>query len=237
MPLSYALGMSAASTYREIQDSILDLLSKSDNVTRNRVKKWINLGQNDFVLRELWPFRETTGTLNLVQGTQEYSLSSNFSDLDLQNIISVALQGANQRKIVYWPFNQLRADKPDFDYDGESVPERYYIRSGNIGFWPVPSGTYAVLIDYYKIATELSADADTSIIPIGYREALIHYGISLEHDYNTDPDLAQKAMNRYEDILTSARQNLLAQPVDSGNFQILGPADFRNHTGLSSEIR
>lgn len=228
--------MSAASTYREIQDSILDLLSKSDNVTRNRVKKWINLGQNDFVLRELWPFRETTGTLNLVQGTQEYSLSSNFSDLDQQNIIAVSLQGANQRKLVYWPFNQLRADKPDFDYDGQAVPERYYIRAGNIGFWPVTDGAYTVLIDYYKVATELSADADTSIIPVGYREALVHYGLSLEHDYNTDPDLAQKAMNRYEQFITSARQNLLTQPNDTEALRILGPADFRSHTGLRSEV-
>jgi hypothetical protein len=235
--LPYIEGMAAATTYREIQDGILDLLSKSDSTTRNRVKKWINLGQNDFVLRELWPFREVTGTLSLVQGTQEYSLASNFPDLDQQNIISVSLQGANQRKLVYWPFNQLRADKPDFDYDAQAVPERYYLRAGNIGFWPVPSGAYTVLIDHYKVATELSDDADTSILPVGYREALIHYGLALEHDYNTDPDLAQKAMNRYEDILTSARQNLLAQPVDSGAFQILGPADFRNHTGLPGEVR
>lgn len=229
--------MAAASSYREIQDRILDQLSKSDSTTRNRVKNWINLGQNDFVLRELWPFRETTGTLTTSAGTQETSLSSTFSDLDQQNIISVSLQGANQRKLVYWPFNQLRADKPDFDFDAQGVPERYYIKGGSIGLWPVPNGTYTILIDYYKVATELSADSDVSIIPVGYREALIHYGLSLEHDYNTDPDLAQKAMNRYEDILTSARQNLLAQPVDSGNFQILGPADFRSHTGLPGETR
>lgn len=229
--------MAAATTYREIQDAILDLLSKSDSTTRNRVKKWINLGQNDFVLRELWPFRETTGTLNLVQGTQEYDLSTNFSDLDEQNIISVALQGESNRKLIYWPFNQLRANKPDFDFDAQGVPERYYIKAGQFGTWPVANAAYTTLIDYYKIATELDADSDVSILPVGYREALVHYGLSLEHDYNTDPDLAQKAMNRYEDILTSARQNLLAQPTDTGNFRILGPADSRNWTGLSHEVR
>jgi len=229
--------MSAASTYREIQDRVLDQLSKNDATTRNRVKNWINLGQNDFVLRELWPFREETGTLTTTQGTQETDLSSTFSDLDEQNIISVALQGENQRKLVYWPFNQLRANKPDFDYDAQGVPERYYIKGGNIGFWPVPAGTYTVLIDYYKVATELSNDSDVSIIPAGYREALMHYALSMEHDYNTDPDLAQKAMNRYEDIVTLARQNLLSQPNDTGNFRIMGPADSRNWTGLYGETR
>lgn len=229
--------MAAASTYKEIQDRVLDLLSKSDTATRNRVKNWINLGQSDFVLRELWPFRETTGTLSLVQGTQEYDLSTSFAGIDGQNIISVALQGANRKKITYWPYNQLRADKPDFDLDAQAVPERYYIKSGKIGFWPVPNGAYTVLVDYYKVPTELSGDSDTTIIPVNYREALIHYALSLEHDYNTDPDLAQKEMNRYEDIVTLARNNLLAQPVDSGNFKILGPADSRDWLGLSGELR
>lgn len=92
--------MAANSTYREIQDNILSLISKSDATTRNRVKNWINMGQYDFVLREVWPFREKTGTLNLVAGTQEYDLSTNFTDIDEQNIIGVSLQGAQQNKLT-----------------------------------------------------------------------------------------------------------------------------------------
>lgn len=229
--------MAANSTFREQQDNVLSLISKSDATTRNRIKNWLNMGYYDFVLRELWPFRETTGTLNTVNGTQEYDLSTNFSDIDEQNIISVAIQGASQVKLVYWPFNQLRAQKPDFDYDSTSVPERYYLKSGNIGFWPVPNAAYTVLIDYYKVPTEMSADSDTPIIPIAYREALVQYALNLEHDFNTDPDLSQKAQNRYEQILTLARNNLLTQPTDTEAFHVLGPADSRNWTGLQQEIR
>lgn len=228
--------MSAISTFKDIQDRVLDQLSKSDATTRNRVKNWINMGYSDFVLREMWPFRETTGTLTTVAGTQETDLSDTFTDLDEQNITSVALQGANQRKIVYWPYTQLRAANPDFDYHAQGVPERYYLKSGKIGLWPVPNDAYTIFIDYVKVPTELSADADTPMMPVGYRESLMHYALSMEHDYNTDPDLAQKAMNRYEDIITSARQNLLAQPSDTGAFTILGPADFRSHTGLRGEV-
>lgn len=227
--------MAAASTYRELQDRTLDILGKSDATTRNRVKNWINLGQNDFVLRELWPFRETTGTLSLVQGTQEYDLSTNFSDIDEQNVISVALQGASAAKLTYWPFNQLRASKPDFDSES-GVPEIYYIKGGSLGTWPVANAAYTALVDYYKIATELSDDSDTSIIPVRYREGLMHYALAMEHDYNTDPDLAQKSMNRYEDIVTLARQNLLVQPVDTESFRILGPADSKSWTGLRGEV-
>ena len=229
--------MAAASTYREIQDRVLDLLSKNDVATRNRVKNWINIGQNDFVLRELWPFREKTGTLTLIQGTQEYDLADNFSDIDAQNIISVTIQGAARKKLTYWPFNQLRADRPDFGFDAQAIPERYYLKSGKIGFWPIPNGEYTVLIDYYAVPTEMENDSDTPMMPVGYRNALIHFALSLEHDYNTDPDLAQKEMNRYEDIIIMARNNLLTQPVDSGNFRILGPADSRDWTGLAGEIR
>lgn len=229
--------MSAVTTYKDIQDRILDQLSKSDTTTRNRVKNWINMGQSDFVMRELWPFREVTGTLTTVAGTQETSLSGTFSDLDAQNIISVAIQGANQKKLTYMPFNQVRASAPDFDYEGASVPRWYYIKAGSIGFWPKPAAAYDIAIDYYKVPTEMSSDSDTPIVPLNYRECLVHYGLSLEHDYNTDPDLAQKAMNRYEEIVTLARQNLLAQPVDSGSFRILGPADSVNWTGLSGEVR
>ena len=229
--------MAASSSFKEIQDRVLDLISKSDATTRNRIKNWINMGYHDFMLREVWPFREATGTLNLVAGTQEYDLSTFFSDIDEQNITSVTLQGAQQTKLVYWPFQQLRANQPDFDAEGSAVPTRYYIKSGKIGFWPVPAGTYEVFIDYYSVPTELSNDSDTPSIPVAYRESLVHYALSLEHDFNTDPDLAQKAMNRYEQIVTLARNNLLAQPTDTETFRILGPADSKSWTGLSGEIR
>lgn len=225
----------AISTYRNIQDRILDLLGKSDTSTRNRVMNWINMGQDDFVLRELWPFREVTDTITTVAATQEYALATEFSDIDSQNIISVALQGTVQKKLPYIPYTQLRAQRPDFDLDAAGVPQQYYIKSGNIGFWPAPADAYTVAVDYYKTPTELTADSDTSIIPVGYREALMHYGLSLEHDYNTDPDLAQKSMNRYEEIVTTARNNLLVQPTDTGNFTILGPADSKSWSGLSGE--
>lgn len=224
--------MAAMNTYREMQDWVLGQISKSDATTRNRIKNNINLGYQNFVLRELWPFREVTGTLNLVAGTQEYDLATNFTNIDEQNILSVALQGAQQKKLTYWPFNQLRASQPDFDAQGTSIPDRYYLRSGNIGFWPSPADTYQAVIDYYLVPTELDADADEPIIPVAYREALGQYALSMEHDFNTDPDLAQKAMNTYENIVTLARQNLLSQPTDMGSFTILGPADFRNHTNI-----
>lgn len=227
----------ASSTYKQLQDLALDLLSKSDSTTRNRVKNWLNLGYHDFVLRELWPFREATDTYSLSQGTQEYTLSSETADMDAQNIISVTLQGAQESKLTYIPFNQLRALAPDFDAQGTTVPTHYYLKAGKIGFWPSPAGSYTCFVDYYKTPTELSADADEPIIPVAYREGLMHYALSLEHDFNTDPDLAQKAMNRYEQIVTLARNNLLAQPTDTGGFTILGPADSRSWTGLSGEVR
>jgi hypothetical protein len=211
------------STLVEIRNNVLSLLGKSDSTTANRVTNWINLGQDDFILRELWPFRETTGTLATIAGTQEYDLSTNFSDLDEQNILSVAIQGSGASKLTYWPYNQLRRDYPDFDAEAQGVPTRYYLKSGKIGLWPAPGANYSIAIDYYKLPTELSADSDQSIIPVNYREALMHYALSLEHDFNTDPDLALKEMNRYEQKVTLARQNLLSQPNDEGGFQIQGP--------------
>jgi hypothetical protein len=195
------------------------------------------MGYYDFVLRELWPFRETVDTISFVQGTAEYTLSSEFGDLDSGNILSVAIQGANNSKLFYAPINQLLASEPDLTTIGQSVPRQYYLRAGSIGFWPTPNGTDTVSIAYYKTPTEMVNDSDEPIIPKGYREALVQYALSLEHDFNTDPDLAQKAHNRYEQIVTLARQNLLAQPIDSGNFVILGPADARSWTGLPSELR
>lgn len=224
------------STYRQIQDNVLSLISKSDATTRNRIKNWINLGYQDFTLRELWPFREKTGTLTTVGGTQEYELDTTFTDIDAQNIIAVTDQ-SNGTKLVYWPYNQLRANQPDFDSAGAAVPTRYYIKAGKIGFWPLPADAYTINIDYFILPTELSADSDEPIIPLAYRESLMQYALSMEHDFNTDPDLAMKAMNRYEQIVTLARQNLLTQPTDTETFRILGPADAKNWTGLSGELR
>lgn len=217
----------ATDTYREIQDRVLDLVSRSDSGTRNRVKESINLGYKQFVSRELWPFRETTDDITTVSGTQEYSLVSNFTDVDSNNIISVAIQGDSKRKLAYIPFNQLRAQEPDYDYIGTSLPRYYYLKGGNIGLWPAPDAVYTITVDYYKVPTDLSNDSDEPILPVAYREALVKYALSAEHDYNSDPDLAQKSMNEYEQIVALARQNLLTQPTDTGNFRILGPADYR----------
>lgn len=226
----------ANKTFRNIQDNVLGQISKSDSITRDRVKRGINMGYQDFFLRELWPFREKTGTLSTVQGIQEYSLLSNFSDMDAQNIIAVSIQGANPKKLAYWPYNQLRNPEPDFQLQGQDVPQRYYIKSGQIGFWPIPSGEFTVAIDYYATPIELVNDSDEPIIPEGYREALMQYSLSHEHDFNTDPDLAQKAMNRYEQIVSLARQNLLSQPNDEYNFRLRGAAEGSPWTGLTGEI-
>lgn len=227
--------MAVNSTMSEIRSNVLALLGKSDATTSNRVTKWINLGQQDFVLRENWPFRDKTGTLTTVAGTQEYTLSSEFSDIDEQNIQGVNIQGSNAKTLIYWPYNQLRQEYPDFDAASQTVPQRYYLKGGKIGLWPTPAAAYDIAIDYYLIPTELVSDSDETVIPIAYREALIHYALSMEHDYNTDPDLALKAMNRYEQIVSLARQNLLTQPTDSGNFQIMGPMN--SWSGLSDEVR
>lgn len=221
----------AFTNYKNIQDRTLDILSRSDTTTRNRVKNWINAGYRDFVTRELWPFREATGSLDTVAGTQEYDLSTNFSTLDENGVISIALQGSVAGKLTYLPFNQLRANVPDLD-SVSGLPRNYYLKAGNIGFYPVPNDVYTIAVDYYKNITELDADADEPIIPINYREALMHYALMMEHDYNTDPDLSIKSQNRYEQLVTLARNNLLAQPFDTDGFKILGPADFRNHTDI-----
>lgn len=211
---------------------MLDLISKSDSTTRNRIKNWINLGYQNFVLREEWPFRQKTGTLTLVPGTQEYDLSTNFSDLDENNINGVTIQGSSAAKLIYIPYSQLRITQPDFDSEGTSTPNSYYLRAGQIGFWPAPSNADSVFVDYSMTPTELSSDSDVPIIPLAYRESLLQYALSMEHDFNTDPDLAVKAMNTYENIVSQARNSLLSQPGDNDSFRILGPADFYNHTDI-----
>lgn len=136
--------MAAITTYKDIQDRVLDQLGKSDTTTRNRIKNWINMGQNDFVMREQWSFRVDTTTP----------------------------------------------------------------------------------------PTDLSLDAGLTVIPIQYREALLQYALSLEHDFNTDPDLAQKAMNRYEQIVTLARLNFLAQGM--ADYEMDGPLSTVNWTDVGS---
>lgn len=226
--------MATNTTFLEIQNNVLKLLSKTDDTTRNRVKGWINLGQQDFVMRELWPFRESTATLPVTGGTQEYSLVDDVAeDIDAGNIVSVATIGSGGKKLKYVPFQKLRAAYGDLSVN-PAPAQFYYIKNGNIGIYPAPDDDFEVDIDYYIVPTELEVDGDETVIPLGYREALIHYALALEHDYNTDPDLAIKSQNRYEQIIKLARVNLLAQPPDSDGFTIEGASDSR-WTGLRSE--
>ena len=183
------------------------------------------MGQDDFVLRENWSFRETTDTISVISGTQEYDVSTEFTDIDEQNIIDVRITGTSARNLIYAPFNQLQKLYPDFDSAGSGMPEYYYLRDGEIGFYPKPNVNLTVSVNYYKVPTPLVGDSDTSIIPKQYRQALNHFAISKEHQFNTDPDLAQQEQNLYEQVIDKARQSLLTQPTDDGNFRVRSAAD------------
>lgn len=132
------------STYRQLQDWVLGQISKSDAVTRNRVKLNLNAANYNFTMREYWSFRP----------------------------------------------------------DETTVP--------------------ADLVD----------DSDEPLMPIEYREALGQYALSREHDFNTDPDLAQKAMNEYENIVSLARDNLLVRTLEDDEFYIIGPQDVTNWSDI-----
>ena len=178
------------------------------------------MGQDDFTLRELWPFRESTDTISTTAGVQDYVVSTEFADIDAQNITQVRLTAPGANVLVYAPFNQLQKLYPDFDTVTGGKPEYYYLRDGKIGFYPRPDAAYTISVNYYRIPALMQDDSDESLIPKQYRQALNHFAMSKEHLFNTDPDLAQQEQNLYEQVVDKARQNLLTQPSDSGNFRV-----------------
>lgn len=121
------------------------------------VKEFLNEAQREIAKEHDWSTLYTSGTFTTSSRT--YDLSASFSDFGREIDLT---DTTNQRVLEPHSLRELDAEDPLLTTAG--TPTRYSIQYPNLVFnWTPSSVSYR--IRYLKRATDLSASADTSILP------------------------------------------------------------------------
>ena len=113
----------------------------------------------------------TTSTISLVNGTEAYSLPSDFFKL-----LGVDYQMSNNEYVTLTPYElseRNRFNRSILRPYASSEFLRYRIRGSQIIFSPIPTTTNTVRLIYVPLATALSADGDTFECFNGWDEYVI----------------------------------------------------------------
>lgn len=118
-----------------------------------------------------WPFLEAQdSSLVTVTGTNSYTLPmANWRNLDAVRIQISAFQQFNN--LSYLGMQDFR----DLEHVDRDVTTPFYwtFYANQLHFFPVPDGTYTVVIDYIIEPPDLAAAGDVPVLPLPYHDILV----------------------------------------------------------------
>jgi len=120
-------------------------------VTNQDIVRWINEAQVDIAKQN--QVLQTTATVNVIGGTDTYSLSAVTPKID--SVASILLNG---RRIGNIPVSQAEESISLADPDGveSGAPQFWYEWAGDVTFWPIPNKNYEMLIRYTAQPTNIT---------------------------------------------------------------------------------
>lgn len=178
-----------------------------------------------------YDWQETMGGNALtttVSGTQEYSLPSDNARLDLVQF--------NGNELFYT--TKVATKRKDSTTVSSSTPSNYYVESGIIGLWPIPTSAQTLDLDYRKRLTTLSSDSDTIDFNVDYDQAIVNFAAYLAwNGYRNSEDKGQFELAAYQLELDRLLQTyiLFAQENLKFNTQIGGAGTFNNFPNNSQQ--
>jgi hypothetical protein len=130
----------------------------------------------------------------------------------------------NNRPLAESFANLFNISDPDFDRTG--TPSYFSVEGDFYRFYEIPAGIYKFRETYYKIPDTLTANTDTSDLPIETQLAIIEYAYARIQEYNRAIEVADRATSKFNKFLASAMKKNKAimrrrQKVGTGS----GPLD------------
>lgn len=148
---------------------------------QTRAKRWLNDAYHSINELGDWPYLEAT-----VSGTSPLTIS------DLRSVDTV-VDTTNQRVLQQRSGSELQTWDANMTTQ-TGAPTDYYVAAGNI-ITPYPGNAVTLLVRYWKVAPDMSADSDTPLIPDRFRYAIVDYAVAsaLRDDESPDAVVAQAA--------------------------------------------
>lgn len=185
------LQLQTSLAYRMGEDSV-----PNDTNEKARRKSFINEGYRLVMSKHRWWFSEAYDSFNSVAAQESYG-SADGVPTDIREIIELRYQN-----VLYTQLTQNQA------MNAYTTPYTNYSQSYfwfNNKIYPVPAFSASVAdgikIKYYKKHTELSADADTIIIPDDFSDILVAYAEARVNKIDSERGTASDAFDEFNEIL------------------------------------
>ncbi len=173
----------------------------SDTAELARRKAFLNQAYSAVMREHLWWFTEASTTFNSVAAQASYTTADGVP-ATLRMILELRFQDK-----LYHPITQ------DEGMGAMSLPysnfsESYFVFAGSIYFVPPISSavTNGIAIKYYKTHTELSANADTILIPDIFSDVLVAYAYARTIAIEGEPGSAGDAFAEYNEVMKIMRE-------------------------------
>jgi hypothetical protein len=209
-------------------------------VLTTQMDLWSQRGANNIARTlELFP---TSGSINLLSGTREYSLTTNFS-LFLKLDLSAGVyyyDGTDYSPLKIINMSWLETYVPGWRNSDTGDPRSVYKRGDYLGLYPTPSAnkTSGLLVYYYAMPTQMAGDASD---PFNSRTDFVdlHEGIILFMIWKAKQSIgeyqqAEGAKGEYFNFLREANSwvnkdeevvNEIFRPYHLGSPSYLGNVD------------
>lgn len=200
----------ARNEFSEMKARVVDELH--DSTMSTKVGSFINEIIQEIHEYTDFEFLKTSTTLATVAAQQQYAISTAIAT-DVNKILSIT-----SRDPEYFLDQLDKRDIQKFDPDYTDVatdPYAYYLEgTDTLGLYPTPSAVKTLYVDYLKTVIDLSADADTPVIPLRFTQVIIDGAVyrGLKWLRPGNPDVWSPQYNIYKGGLGSMASTAQAQP-------------------------
>lgn len=159
----------------------------------------INRAVHDIEQESDWPWLETSETVAIVAGTDQYTpgavggswLRTRWVEDDTQ-------------KVIEWYSRQELADRWRISTVGK--PVEFSVYQDKIWLRPVPDQAYTYTHFYQKFEADLVNDSDTTLMPATYHSGLVDYATYLAFKSSRETERANLAFQSYTDRMKRMKE-------------------------------
>lgn len=214
--------MANLATYTDLIADIKDKFGRKSAAfgsdTDVSIRKWIGQFERRIYGKSNWAFLKATGTITTVDGTQDYSLAS---DYDYGSMYSV--YDSTNKKALF----MVTPESHDYIDPGsttEGTPDYYFfwgVDASNvqeISFYPIPGDEYTIKYRYTKdptptdIETNTDNDSEAPILPQKYRMGLVDAVLEELLQKDTNPN-ADRVNIKFQQLIIDMMADYAKEPA------------------------
>lgn len=185
-------------------------------VQTSDVINWVNDAQNEAYM-QISKLKMTSNSINLIAGTQIYTLPANM--IDLQSVSYKQLNTGTLYPLTYQSEKQMHEYNPGWFNTDETGTPQYYVQgvsSGTISLYPVPDTTGdSILIVYGRTPTDVVDLTSPIDLPIYMHPYVVEFCLMKAYEMDEEWEVADRKAAYIQSTLdfNNARSSWFSQEV------------------------